>query len=588
MFSTSRSPRRGNRRIAAALLAAVTVAGIAACQRDSAGTDPVLPPDNPANPQFRNAAFVLDVNTKDHSVRISAPTLTVSPSLVGGARGGSHPGGPSFSILAGDVVELTTGNYTASAVGAFQPGKVRVEFDVFVTNRLSSVQLITPTFPEPPVGTNGIVLFPFSTNVTVTTGGTTVGGDGTEVTVEQPNYGAVEPSIAWDGTPFNFFNDTGCPVGANDCYRYQLFGQPLAAGSTSEAQRVGFDIDPTVGNFRARLIVAADLQNSGPALTGTIAGTVSSPQRGPLDGVTVSAGAFSDGTDATGAYSIASVPTGPRSVTLSALPAGCTNPGAQATTVSAGATSTVNFTVVCTAFVGTVAGTVTSSLGGGIAGVSVVVTPTGGSAQPAGTTSGVGAYSVPGVPVGAGTGSLALGNLPAGCTNPGPQAYAGLTNGGTATVDVTVACTPPPAGYAYSATWGPVGTTVTLTMSINMSTFNDPAINGAGPDDILSFQGAITYPSARLQFASCANVAGSGLSSVTINSSVAGTLQVGNFTTSPPLFGAQGIAACTFNVIAGAPVTFTTATTLTEVLFSTGDPYNLANIIRTEGTITLP
>ena len=113
-----------------------------------------------------------------------------------------------------------------------------------------------------------------------------------------------------------------------------------------------------MGQFTARLIVAADLQNSGPAPTGTIAGTVTSPQLGTLNGVDVTATSgitsLSGTTAGAGAYSIGSVPTGPASATItSGLPAGCTNPGSQATTVTNGGTSTVNFTVTCPVPTGT-------------------------------------------------------------------------------------------------------------------------------------------------------------------------------------------------------------------------------------------
>jgi hypothetical protein len=197
---------------------------------------------------YERLAFVVDVNTQERSVRLSGPS---GPAAA--------PGAPNFSLVAGDVVELAASNYSASAVGAFLPGKIRVRFNISIANRLAGVQLITPTFPAPPPGTNGIVLFPYETSVTVTAGGTSVGGNGNDVVVEQPSNGSVSPSDDWAGVPFNFFNDNGCPAGSNDCYRHQVFNQPLMSGTISESRTVGFDIDPTVANFRARLIIAADI-----------------------------------------------------------------------------------------------------------------------------------------------------------------------------------------------------------------------------------------------------------------------------------------------------------------------------------------
>jgi hypothetical protein len=396
--------------------------------------------------------------------------------------------------------------------------------------------------------------------------------------------------VDWDGAPHNFFNDTGCPAGANDCFRHEVFAQPLAPGATSEGRRVGFDIDPTVGNFRARLIVVADLRNSGPAPTGTVAGSVTSPQLGALSGVTVNVnpGGFTGSTSGTGAYSIGSVTIGSKTVTVTSLPAGCTDPGPQTTTVPNGGTATVNFSVTCPVPAGTINGTISSSLGGGIGGVSVTVTPNGLPAMSPVSTSPTGAYSVASVPVaGTGTGAIALGNLPALCANPGSIPYSGLTNGGTIVVDVTVACTAPPQGYQYTNSWStPSGGQVTLTIQIDMSTYNDPAINGAGADDIDAIQGSVTYNAARLSFVSAANVAGSGLTNGTFNGSTPGTVSFLNFSTAPAgtlHTGLQGVAVITFNVVSGSPAT-TTGTTL-DVAASDSGADLLPRVIVTEGTL---
>ncbi|MEO8295183.1 MAG: hypothetical protein ABI613_06675, partial [Gemmatimonadota bacterium] len=260
----------------------------------------------------------------------------------------------------------------------------------------------------------------------------------------------------------------------------------------------GFDIDPTVGNFRARLIVAADLANSGPAPTGTINGTVTSPQVGPLTGVivTANAGGFTGTSGAGGAFNIPNVTTGPKTVTISNLPAGCTDPGSLSTTVTTGGTSAVNFIVQCSVPSGTVSGTLTSSLGGGISGVGVTVTPTGGAAVGPASSSASGAYAVANVPVGAsGDGTITFSNVPGNCTNPGPQSYSGLVAGGTVTRDFTFSCTTPPAFYQVTHTWsaGSSANTRLLTIKIDMTTRNDPAVNGANPDDIGAFQGTLVF-----------------------------------------------------------------------------------------------
>src|SRR5262249_3402852 len=161
----------------------------------------------------------------------------------------------------GDAVRLIPSNFQASAVGAFIPGKVRVTFDVTIENKLTGINLITPTWPTPPA--QGVMLIPLEQVVTTTPGGTT-GGDGNEILVELASYGQVTASVDWDGTgtagsgaPFNFFNDADCSQAtSNDCFRWRAFVSPvLSSPATSESHKIGFDLDPTVGQFRARMIV---------------------------------------------------------------------------------------------------------------------------------------------------------------------------------------------------------------------------------------------------------------------------------------------------------------------------------------------
>ncbi len=600
MHFTSRHARtRGQ--VGRRVLAMVAAFGLAACAVQEKAAGPVLPPPPPDNPQLLQAAFIAHVNTTNGHVEITAPQTTVNGFTSAPARSGL--GGPSFSLIAGDAISLTASNFTASAVGAFTPGKIRVTFDLSITNKLSSVQLITPTFPPPPPGVQGILMFPFATHVTVTTGGVSVGGSGDSVIVELPNFGAVAPSVDWNGdgsagsgAAFNFFNDTGCPAGSNDCYRWEAFAQPLAAGGTTLARTVGFDIDPTVANFSAKMIVAADLQNSGPAPTGTIAGSVTSPQRGALSGVlvTTNPGGLVGTTSGTGAYSIANVNVGGKTVSLSNLPSGCTDPGSQTITVAQNVTSTVNFTVTCTAPAGTVNGTITRSGTGtqSLDGTLITATPAAAGTTPASTTLAAGAltYSIAGVQIGTGTGagngSVALSNLPSGCTS-AAGSYTGLVLGGTATVNFTVNCAAPAALYQYRAVWGTPGTQVTLTLSFDPSTLNSPTVNGAGLDDFNSFQAVVSYSATRLGFVSCANAAGSSFQNINANGGTPGQINLLNFLNGPGATTQQAVAVCTFNVLAGAATTVTTSTSLTAISSFNGDNL-IPNTQKNEGTLTLP
>jgi hypothetical protein len=187
---------------------------------------------------------------------------------------------------------------------------------------------------------------------------------------------------------------------------------------------------------------------------------------------------------------------------------------------------------------------------------------------------------------GLGTGSIALANLPAGCTNPGATPYTGLTSGGTVTVDITVACVPRPSGYNFTNTWSaPAGGQVTLTIRLDMASYNDPAINGASADDVFAIQGATTYNAALLSFVGCSNVSGSGLSNGAFNGSTAGVVQWGNFTTAPPALGLQGIALCTFNVTGSGSVTTGTTVSVAE---SQNSDNLVPKILINEGTVVLP
>jgi hypothetical protein len=564
---------------ATVLTAAMILASACGTEQEN-GAGPTLPGNPPPNPTITRAAFLADVNARTGEVKIRPPELTGTQG--GLLRGASDSDGNSveLSLVGGDVVTLTSSNFVASAVGAFDPGKIRVTFDINVTNKLNGVQLVGPTvFPAPPAGTTGPLLFPFDISVAVTSGGTATGGQGNDIIVTLPSYGLVAPAITWDGAPHNFFNDVGCVATSNDCFRWEEYPGPIFPGSTTIARSVGFDIDPTVGQFTARLLVAADLQNSGAAPTGTIAGTVTSPQLGTLNGVTLTATSGITSLPATtagaGAYSIASVPTGPASVAITAgLPAGCTAPAAQNTTVANAATSTIDFTVTCPVPVGSVTGTVSfTGSTPSATGISVVVTPTGGSAQAAVNPNASGLYTRSNVPVGTGAGSVVLSNLPAGCTNPGAGSYTGLIAGGSATVNFTVACTPAPSGYQYTGTAVDGGATVTISFSINMASFDEPVHPGA--EQIGVIDGTFTYPAARLGSPSCSYPAGSALSSPVPPSTGTPGLAAG--------FGTTPVITCTFSDLGGATAISTT-TTLSVASDSNGELDYLPNIIVTEAT----
>lgn len=603
------TPRRRSSGALAKTLFVGTVAVLAACSGGdkAAGPAPKLPGDPTGNPTLRKAAFVADVNMRSGKVTFTAPAgTTVTPSLSGGSND------PSFSILAGDAVQLVASNFAASAVGAVVPGKVTVTFDISILNKLQGYALITPTFPDPPVAGIGPLLFPFSTNVTTTAGGVSVGGDGTEVIVDLPSNGEVTTGLGWDGdgsagsgAPNNFFNDTGCGAGSNDCYRWEAYGELIpdtrgAAGAmtkgipslaTSAARSVSFDIDPTVGQFRSRLIVAADLMAASPP-KGDIVGSVSSPQRGALAGVqvTVDGVTGSQTTDASGSYAFRDLAIGPKTVRVNAasLPSTCSAPAQQDVNVTSGGSATANFSVTCAVPAGTVAGRITRSDNGlAISGASVVVTPDGGAAQAAVSSSASGDYSRSGVPVGStGSGSIALSNLPASCTNPGPVTYAGLTENGTAVRDIIVSCTPAPQGYNYRAIATKTATQVTIELRIDMSTYDDPAV----VDNYGSLTANFTFDPNLLTFnsAASANTAQPGVTTdFNVPASAPNTLLMASTATTGQL-GDVLIGRVVFDIKPAVSGSFSTVTTVDEITNDNGVLLQVSKVLKTEATVTVP
>lgn len=242
---------------------ALLAGGLTGCTEESI-VRPLIPPEPPDNPAIRAAAWTADVDREARTVRIrgAARGLNASDLALLAESFDVGPGTPELSILAGDVVDVMAlpGSLRFSAVGEFTPGLVRVTFDVAIRNRIPSVSVVTPTFPTPPPGTLGILLIPIETVVTETPGN--VSADGNAVTVELPNQGEVAPSVDFDGAPLNFFNDSACGPQDNDCYRYELFPAPLLGGGMTIFQTIGFDVEPTVSTFRARLLLAGDVEQS--------------------------------------------------------------------------------------------------------------------------------------------------------------------------------------------------------------------------------------------------------------------------------------------------------------------------------------
>jgi hypothetical protein len=582
MFSFSTLARR-----AAALTTAATMVALAACSSDKAGSLPAaVLPANPAIPaQYRGAAFIFNVSATKKTVSITAPTATIRNPIAAASL--NLNAGPNYSLLGADVIDLSTSNFQASAVGAFIPGKVRITFDLTVNNRLGGIELITPTFPTPPAGVTGVQAFPFEISVTTTAGGVGQGTTTNEIVVTSPRFGVVVPSTNWDGNPHNFFNDAGCPTTATDCFRYESFGV-IQPASSSTTQQVGFDIDPTVGDFRVKVLLAADLENGVAPAPGSVTGTVTTPAGVSLAGATVNvSGGLSATVGAGGAYTVASVSTGTKTVTVTNLPSYCVAPASQSTTVNTGAASTVNFTVACTIPTGSIAGTVTSSLGGGIANVSITATPTGGSATAAVTTAATtGAFSVT-APSLVADGVLTLSNVPSNCTAPAPRAYTGLTTAGLTGISIVLTCTPPPPEYPVSLSWGaitatgPTGRQVELTVSW-----------ASGSNQVVGLAGAIGVGSGLISPArnftstfdfGAFNFTGSGTAGSSLSfayGAVSPAFETGTF----------DVIKFKFNIASGFSGSVTPTLTLTEATRQGATPTDILSMtpVGTRATLVIP
>jgi len=269
---------RGVRRGLFALTGAAIVA-VGACETVEDPVGPELADDPVVAPEVRNASFIADVDLVDGTIHITAPEEGVDLALIGDYFG-LEAGSPELSILGGDVIDVEPDAATLT-FGPPQPSLRRnVSYEMTVQNRLGGVALVgTTNFPIPPVGVASPTLFAFENVVTTVAGTVTEGGETNDIIVETPNEGDVltTDTAEWVG-PHNFFNDDGCPLGANldgissdsDCFLYQPI---VAAGSgadqidglgSSEPIRVSFDPELTVNNFRTRFIVAANLVDATP------------------------------------------------------------------------------------------------------------------------------------------------------------------------------------------------------------------------------------------------------------------------------------------------------------------------------------
>jgi hypothetical protein len=201
-------------------------------------------------------------------------------------------------------------------------------------------------------------------------------------------------------------------------------------------------------------------------------------------------------------------------------------------------------------------------LGGGLSGVGVVATPTGGSATPAATTGATGTYTIANVPALVATGALTLTNLPSNCTAPAAQAYAGFTTAGLTGQNIVVTCTPPPAFYPVSLQYGPITNTGPTGRQVQITIrWNVLALQATGLSVNLGFNGTQLAFQSR-QFTSSfdfgtQSVSGAGTAGAILSSAygaVSPAFETGDF----------AVVAFTFNIATGFSGSITPTLAVTE------------------------
>jgi hypothetical protein len=196
---------------------------------------PTAPP-----PDLTASAFELRIDGQTGEIRVTPPPI--SPAQVISSVG------LAASLLGRDAVEMSATPCVFTPIPNNSKQR-RCTFSIRLTNKLTVTDLVTPTtFPRPPQGTAGLLVFPY-----------------TAASLGVPGGGAV-PNDAWNYAPANFFNDfSGCTTGkTSDCYRYELFAGPLYGGESTGWQEVGFDVDKAAFDAAVYLVVAADLRENLP------------------------------------------------------------------------------------------------------------------------------------------------------------------------------------------------------------------------------------------------------------------------------------------------------------------------------------
>ena len=227
----------------------------------------------------------------------------------------------------------------------------------------------------------------------------------------------------------------GKPATTDAQGRYSIAGVPTGSTSISVVRSsvpAGYSVSgPLTRNVTTAGVSGVDFSTTRE--TGTVSGRVLGPDSKGVANVTVTAGGKTAVTNADGDYSIAGVPTGSVSVTVTdGVPAGYSVSGAQQKNVTTAGVEGVNFST--TRETGTVSGQITDDQGNGVGGVTVTI---GGKSA---TTNPDGMYTIDEVP--AGVQDVEVSGVPDGYTPSFEPTVDVKPDGSTPPVDVNLAPNP--------------------------------------------------------------------------------------------------------------------------------------------------
>lgn len=245
----------------------------------------------------------------------------------------------THGVIVGASVKWNTTSATSNSGGVYSIANVAGGTQTVTASAAGYLPVSTPVNVD---GETSTLNFQLSTagilNVTVVnSGGSPVNG-----ALVSLSGGQIPTSLTGATNASGVYSSGWIPIGA----------YTVSSGSVSETA--------TVSTGKTTSITIT--QSSGPT-TGTITGVVTNSSGTALSGATVSSGGISATTQANGTYSLANVPAGAQTVTASLTGY---QTATQSVTLTAGGTSTTNFSLTQASSTGTLTGKITNIATGSV------------------------------------------------------------------------------------------------------------------------------------------------------------------------------------------------------------------------------